>query len=156
LPVAIAQVRTLNEENAYLFIDDDAGHFLSETVLTIIACTLMQSFLLGFIQEVNRQSAGLGSDLAKRLANGVKAATRAAADAVVARSTATTVTAEVQKSADTAREAVARQPDLEVDRYADVAEAALITALRDQGYTLAAARRVAQGVRQCALAVIQQ
>ena len=152
---AISSVGTLLGEDAYLFLEDDARHFISEAVMAAISTALLQSFLIGLLLGLRGQAQKLGEHLATRLAKDVESAVAGVSDTISGRAAAKDLKADVVSSIADIDRAGREARSQEIERYASASEAALIMALRDRGFTATAARRLASNVRRSALAAIE-
>jgi hypothetical protein len=68
---AVATIASSLGEDAYLFLSDDADHFLAEAALAAIAGALLSSFLKGFTEAAQERSEQWGKGLATFLADRV-------------------------------------------------------------------------------------
>jgi hypothetical protein len=151
---AISSVRPILGEDAYLFLEDDSRHFIDQAVMLAISSALLQSFVTGLLLGFRDQAQKLGKDLAARLARDVEDAAAGVSDATLAKAKADRLAQEVDVSISEARKEREKNNEVDVERYAAASEEALMLVLRDRGYTKAAARRLASGVRRAAMAAV--
>jgi hypothetical protein len=153
---AIEAIRVVIADDAYVFLDDEADHFVAEAFLIAVATLLIQSFAKGFTDRASQRSETWGRELADWLADRVERVLGVAGDDTLAApgdTAAAAVAAEPLVSA--ARAAAAGSSREEIDVYATASEAALAEALRERGLTAAAAARIAAEVREAGIKAIR-
>lgn len=142
---AVAQIASSLGEDAYLFLSDDADHFLAEAALAAIAGALLSSFLKGFKEAAEARSEEWGKGLANFLADRVDQGL-----ARVREKRGPEVDPVVEETHAVAKEATAAQATL----WATTSERALAGALAGYELTPRAAERAASTARQAGLELV--
>lgn len=153
---AIDAIRAVIADDAYVFLDDEADHFVAEAFLIAVASLLIQSFAKGFTDRARERSETWGRELADWLADGVERVLDVAGEGRPAASDdAAAAAAEAEPLVSAARAAAAESSREQIEVYAAAIEAALAEALCERELTAAAAARIAAQVREAGMKAIR-